>query len=115
MHDTIRVLDHQLLATIDLRRNTALRDCTMITTESGMHAMTRNWPGLSSGEELLWEIAAWLNDAGPRPSWARLRDGLDVANLAAVTALFDDEGLRDADLAYRIASEMERVARGEAS
>lgn len=108
MHDTIRVLPNHLLATIQLHANTALADCTTIEEHGNGHALVRNWPGLSSGEELLWSVAAWLNDAGQRPSWDSLRDGLDVMNLAAITILFDDEGLHDPDFAIRLATEMAR-------
>ncbi|WP_292605910.1 hypothetical protein [Nocardioides sp. REDSEA-S30_B4] len=82
--DIITVREGQVTATIDLRRLTALADCTTITVSGGRATLARNWPRLSSGEELLWSVAAWLNGHADLPPIDTLRDGLDRSNWIVV-------------------------------
>jgi hypothetical protein len=77
----------QVAASLDLRERTALRDCTHLDVDDdGLH-IARNWPRLSSGEELLWQLLSWLNGQADRPDEADLRAALDVPNLNAVLAV----------------------------
>jgi hypothetical protein len=77
----------QVADSLDLRERTALADCTHLDVDDdGLH-VARNWPRLSSGEELLWQVLAWLNGQADRPDEADLRAGLDVGNLNAVLAV----------------------------
>lgn len=41
----------------------------------------RNWPNLSSGEELLWQVLASINGQGDAPADDDLAAGLDAINL----------------------------------
>lgn len=65
-----------------LWNDSALKDCTSVLGDLDV-VVERNWPTLSSGEELLWSLLAWLNGQGQRPSDAALAAGLDAPNVAA--------------------------------
>jgi hypothetical protein len=83
----IRVQPGQLAESMDLRRTTALAECTNIDVDDDGVFVARNWPRLSSGEEVLWTVLAWLNGQADRPDEADLRAALDVPNLNAVLAV----------------------------
>ena len=88
MNDTIAIRPAALNATLDLVTTTALVDVTrMDSTEGGVMALSLRWPGISSGEKVLWQVVAWLNSQGPRPDDFTLRADLDDSNYAAVTRL----------------------------
>ena len=52
------------------------------------------WPTLSSGEELLWSVLAWLNGQGECPERWELEAGLDAANTAAALAAIASTSFR---------------------
>lgn len=86
--DSISVLPEQITNTIDLRRTTALAGCTTMTVSNGRGILAKNWPGLSSGEEQLWHLAAWINAHADQPDLARLAADLDDENfMAAIAAI----------------------------
>lgn len=67
-----------------LRNNTALLYCTRI---EGGERIVKEWPRLSSGEEVLWSVLGWLNGVCDLPDAETLAACLDTANLAVVTAV----------------------------
>ena len=61
------------------------RGCTTIDSDdAGRVVIVRNWPRLSSGEELLWRVLGWLQGADDLPSDDDLRAGLDGPSQVAV-------------------------------
>lgn len=87
--DVMWLLPGQVTVSLELRLNSALAYCTAVDgDDSGRVSIGRNWPSLSTGEELLWEVLAWLNGHGTYPDLERLRAHLDDTNLrAAMTAV----------------------------
>lgn len=82
--ERIDISPGQLSASLDLRGTSALRSCTRLDSHpDGVVFIARSWPNLSTGEELLWEVLAWLNGQGPTPDLPRLRAGLDQLSYAA--------------------------------
>lgn len=91
--DTIHVLENQWLTTIGLRADTALRHCTIFTVTNGAATLANLRPGcLSTGEQLLWQVAAWLNGLAELPDPIVLRDTLDAENWTVVRDLVADHG-----------------------
>lgn len=90
MHDTIPIKREAFNATLDLVTTTALVDCTSMDAVGDDFALTLRWPGISTGERLLWRVAGWLNDADTLPADDDLRAGLDSSNYAAVARLLED-------------------------
>jgi len=84
MSDTIRITPGQAAASLDLRANSALANCTTVDADDAGLFIARNWPGLSTGEELLWRVLAWINGASDLPDHDDLATRLDAGNLAAV-------------------------------
>lgn len=64
-------------ASVILVGYSALRHCV---TRDG-DTVTPNWPRLSSGETLLWQVLEAVNGQGGAPSDADLEAGLDELNL----------------------------------
>lgn len=83
----------QLADTLDLIHGTALAGCTTLGDDEGHVAVIRDWPSLSTGEELLWRLLAWVNGADDRPDWAELEAGLSVDNLPTVRAVLARNGI----------------------
>jgi hypothetical protein len=110
--DHIHVLGDQWLATIGLRADTALRHCTVFTVADGLATLTNLRPGcLSSGEQLLWQVAAWLNGRADLPDLIELRDTLDTPNWIVVRDLIADTDQVD-DLMYALsAAEVRKTLR----
>ena len=84
MNDTIRISPGQLSAVLDFRATSALAGCTKVDGDDNGVFIARNWPSLSSGEELLWRVLAWMNGASDLPEPDDLIAGLDTVNLLAV-------------------------------
>ena len=103
--DALTVRDDQITNTIDLRRLTALADCTTLTISSGRGTLTRNWSRLSAGEELLWTVAAWLNGHADLPPIDTLRDGLDRSNWLVVRHVISGTDAVDSLMAALCAAE----------
>lgn len=103
--DALAVRDDQLTNTIDLRRLTALAGCTTLAITSGRGTLTRNWPRLSAGEELLWTVAAWLNGQADLPPIDTLRDGLDRSNWIVVRHVISGTDAVDSLMAALCAAE----------
>ena len=82
----IRVSPGQLSDCLTLRANSALHGCTDIDGDDAGVFITARYPRLSSGEELLWSVLAWLNGAPDAPSIDDLRSGLDEGNYTAALA-----------------------------
>lgn len=82
---TVALRRDRVPASLIFHAASGLYDCTTIEYGSDGPSIVKNWPRLSSGEQLLWRVLAWLNDAGDLPSADELRDGLDADNYAAVT------------------------------
>lgn len=95
-NDVIHINPGNLSAALDLRNRTPLAHCTRLdSNESGGIYVERNWPSLSSGEELVWSVLGWLNGQDERPSMDDLRGGLDGATYAAVAAvLWEQAGVK---------------------
>lgn len=89
MSTTIRITPGQFTDSAALIHATALEDCTRIDGDDAGIFVERNWPTLSSGEELLWALLSWLNGVGEQPSVADLADGLDTVNLLAAMDAVD--------------------------
>lgn len=87
MNDTIRATPGQLTDGLALWSGTALAGCVTVEGDDAGPYFQLKWPGLSSGERLLWRCLGWLNGADDRPSNEDLRAGLDVANYAALVAV----------------------------
>lgn len=103
--DAIPLLGGRITETIDLRRLTALRECTTLNISNGRGTLTRNWPRLSRGEELLWRVAAWLNQAADLPDIDILRDGLDRSNWIVVRHIIAGTDAVDSLMAALCAAE----------
>jgi hypothetical protein len=85
--DMLVLVPGQFSASLDFRNATALAGCTKVeVADDGQLSIVRKWPQLSSGEEKLWGVLAWLNGKASYPDLADLRVSLDVANYAAVVA-----------------------------
>lgn len=95
MSDTIRIAPGQFADSATLIRSSALDGCTVIDGDDAGIFIARNWPTLSSGEELLWSLLSWLNGVGEQPSVVDLANGLDSTNLlAAMDAVDAGRGVR---------------------
>ncbi len=92
MITTIYLAPAQVSASLDLRVQSALLDCTTVGDTGSRLFITRNWPGLSTGEEQLWQVLAWLNGLADRPAMVDLQAHLDPANLAAAVVALADAG-----------------------
>lgn len=95
----VRINPGMVLHSIRLRSGSALEYCTHIDNdvdEGGYVTIVRNWPGLSTGEELVWRVLAFINgsDRGDLPTWADLRAGLDAINLHACETALATVGCR---------------------
>lgn len=92
---SIPIAPGQLAVTLDLRGSTSLRSCTHLDADpdTGQPVLVRNFPRLSSGEELLWSITAWLSGQRDLPPLADLEAGLDAAHWATVRNLLWSEGI----------------------
>lgn len=84
MTTTIHLRADRVTASVVLHAATALYDCSALELTSAGSQITRAWPRLSTGEELLWSVLAWLNGQGELPSMDDLAAGLDADNLTAV-------------------------------
>lgn len=80
---TVTIAPGQVGVTLDLLNESALSSCAGFGDVNGAPAIVANWPSLSSGETLLWQVLAWLNGAHDCPSRADLEAGLDPRNLRA--------------------------------
>lgn len=88
--ERILITPGQLSATLALRASSALAYCTDLDSDidaGGYLALVRRWPNLSTGETLLWQVAAWLNGQGDAPDDDTLRAELDGLNYAAAKAV----------------------------
>ncbi|MCW2496367.1 hypothetical protein [Jatrophihabitans sp.] len=85
-HDTIRITPGQASDTLALRSSSALAGCTDVDGDDAGLFITRLYPRLSSGEELLWRVLAWINGASGLPSYDDLYAGLDHINYRAAVA-----------------------------
>lgn len=93
MSDAIAVRPGNLTAALELRSATPLRACTDLAyTDAGV-SIVRNWPRLSSGEELVWEVLGYLNGANPLPAADVLTTGLDTPTLSAVRRILAAEAV----------------------
>ena len=81
------------VASLELRVTTCLRDCTVSGTDDHGDFIEKAWPVISSGEELVWQVLAWINGRGSLPSVDDLRAGLDEPNLRSVVAVLAGEGV----------------------
>lgn len=85
--DVLVISAGQLTPSLALRNSSALIGCTRIDSDpSGRVVMVRNWPQLSSGEERLWLVLAWLNGQASYPDMADLEAHLDSENYRAAVA-----------------------------
>ena len=91
--DSIRIHPGNLTDALTLRRLTSLGRCTRIDGDAAGVLVVRNWPGLSSGEELLWAVLAWLNGQGDLPDAGTLASGLDTPSYAAVRGVVGETAL----------------------
>ena len=88
MNDTIRALPGQLTDSLALWSGSALSGCVTVEGDDAGPYFQLKWPGISTGERLLWRVLAFLNGDHDCPSDADLRAGLDDLNYqAAVAAL----------------------------
>jgi len=83
MTDLIRISPGQAGESLTLRANSALALCTTVDADDWGLFIARKWPALSTGEELLWRVLAWLNGASDLPSRDDLAAGLDSSNATA--------------------------------
>lgn len=86
---TIRISPGQASDSLALRHASALGFCTDMDADDAGLFIARRWPSLSSGEELLWRVLAWLNGAANLPEMDELVAGLDGTNLVAALAAID--------------------------
>lgn len=91
---TVRLNPGMVLTSLHLRSGSALDGCTRIDNEGGYVTIVRNWPNLSSGEELVWRVLSYCNGGNDLPSWDDLRAGLDAINLHACEAALATVGVR---------------------
>lgn len=85
--DVLVISPGQLTPSLALRNSSALIGCTTIDSDaSGRVIFVRNWPSLSSGEERLWNVLAWLNGQATYPDMADLEAHLDSDNYFAVVS-----------------------------
>ena len=88
MNDTIRAIPGQLTDGLALWSGTALARCVAVEVDDAGLYFQLKWPGISSGERLLWRVLGWLNGANDCPTDADLRAGLgDLNYQAAARAL----------------------------
>lgn len=88
--DRIAISPGQLAVSLELRTLSALDFCTDVDGDgAGNLFIVRRWPTLSSGEQLLWRVLAWLNGQGECPSEADLNAGLDAVNAGVALAAID--------------------------
>ena len=93
MSQPITVLPGQLSSTLALTNGTALRGCTSLDSDDiGRVVVVRKWPGLSSGEELLWRCLDWINGGSDLPAWDDLEAGLSSDNLPTVWDVLAENG-----------------------
>lgn len=85
--DTIRITPGQLADSMAFRNATALATCTTLDSDDAGMYVARNWPALSDGEELLWQVLTWLNGGRDLPSLTTLSAGLDAENYRACAEL----------------------------
>jgi len=71
---------------LHLRSTSALFRCTNVDHDGSSIVVTRRWQRLSSGEEMLWQVLAWLNGDPSLPADPDLKAGLDEENYAAAAA-----------------------------
>lgn len=82
--DLIVLNPGQVAVSLELRNNSALEGCTKVDgNASGRVYIARRWPSISTGEELLWGVLAWLNGQAPYPDLVALEAGLDSGSYAA--------------------------------
>jgi hypothetical protein len=94
MTDRITIRPGNLTTALLLRSSTCLALCTDIDSDSTGHVnVVRKWPSLSSGEEVVWSVLAYLNGQGNLPTRETLAAELDTRNYASVLAVLTDEGL----------------------
>lgn len=85
--DVIVISPGQLSACLDLRRTSSLIGCISVDSDTtGRVIFKRKWPQLSSGEERLWLVLAWLNGQASYPDMADLEAHLDADNYRAAVA-----------------------------
>lgn len=95
--EKVRINPGMVLNSIRLRQDSALLHCTGIQNGDDGHLyLARNWPGLSTGEELVWRVLAFVNggDRDDLPTWADLRAGLDGSNYSACETALATVGCR---------------------
>tara|TARA_R100000655_G_scaffold92848_1_gene134039 strand:+ start:6329 stop:6625 length:297 start_codon:yes stop_codon:yes gene_type:complete len=89
----ITVSAGQMPSTLALINGTALRGCTTLDSDDiGRVIVVRKWPGLSSGEELLWRCLDWVNGGSDLPAWDDLEAGLSSDNLPTVWDVLTENG-----------------------
>lgn len=93
MTDIIRINPGNQSATIELRASTCLAASTRLDSDAAGMFIARNWPGLSSGEELVWSVIGWLNGQDHMPERATLAATLDKGNYDAVMRVLAAEGI----------------------
>ncbi len=96
--DTILIPADRAPLAYDLFHGSALHDCAHFAANAH-HTPTqlkiiRADYGLSSGEELLWAVLAWLCDTGPLPPLRQLESQLDHPNFVAVRRVLGSVGQR---------------------
>lgn len=89
--ESITVTAGQLTDTLTLLHGTALNGCCELVAEHPIR-IARRWPVLSSGEELLWRVLAWVNGGGDLPSDADLRAGLSSDQWPALNIVLANNG-----------------------
>ena len=88
--DRINISPGQLSVSLELRTLSALDFCTEVDGDgNGNLFIRRLWPSLSTGEELLWRVLAWLNGQGECPTRSELDAGLDAVNVGVALAAID--------------------------
>lgn len=85
----VRIAPGQLSASLTLRNDSALHNCTEFDSDADGPFIARLWPGLSAGEEILWAVLSWLNGEGFLPSESDRRAGLDTVNQKAAEAAIE--------------------------
>jgi hypothetical protein len=93
---TISITPGAITSSLDLRRTTALEPHVAVIHDAGLGSLVLVAPPyrMSSGEQLLWDVLAWLSGHGDLPSATDLRAGLDADNYAAVQTVLTGEGVR---------------------
>ena len=83
--DTIIFEDARLLPLVT---DTTLTRCADLATHEDHYALTRKWPSISSGEEVLWGALDYLA-GGDIPDVSLIAHKLDVGNAAVLAAVVD--------------------------